>query len=58
MDKGKQAVENMKNLRGSGGPLGSLVAGAVVVGGTAYGLYNSLYNGMIDACNVFISLSY
>ncbi len=47
MDKGKQAVENMKNMKMPKGsaPAAGLLAGALLTGGAAYGLYNSLYNG-------------
>lgn len=47
MDKGKQAMENMKNIKmppGAGRPALALVKVATVVGAVAYGAYHSIYN--------------
>ncbi|KAJ0396147.1 hypothetical protein P43SY_006983 [Pythium insidiosum] len=47
MDKGKQAVENMKNIKmpqGAGRPALALLKFAAFTGAAAYGVYNSVYN--------------
>ncbi|GLE02107.1 hypothetical protein PINS_up010945 [Pythium insidiosum] len=47
MDKGKQAVENMKNIKmpqGAGRPALALLKFAAFTGAAAYGVYNSIYN--------------
>lgn len=47
MDKGKQAMENMKNIKmppGSRGPLSALAKVAVFTGAAAFGLYEAIYN--------------
>lgn len=46
MDKGKQAVNNMKNIKmpQGGGPLLALAKGAVGIGVLAYAGYHSLFN--------------
>ena len=44
---GKQAMENLKNMKvpkGTGAGA-ALTSGAVLMGGAAYGLYHSLFNG-------------
>jgi regulator of protease activity HflC (stomatin/prohibitin superfamily) len=47
MDKGKQAMENMKNIKmpkGGSGPLLALGKVALFTGAAAYGLYEAIYN--------------
>lgn len=47
MDKGKQAMENMKNIKmppGAGRPALALVKFATFAGAAAYGAYHSIYN--------------
>jgi prohibitin 2 len=47
MDKGKQAMENMKNIKmpqGAGRPAVALVKFATFAGAAAYGAYHSVYN--------------
>ncbi|KAF1333145.1 Prohibitin-2, partial [Globisporangium splendens] len=47
MDKGKQAMENMKNIKmpqGAGRPALALVQLAAFTGAAAYGVYHSIYN--------------
>lgn len=47
MDKGKQAMENMKNIKmpqGGSGPLLALSKVALFTGAAAYGLYHAIYN--------------
>lgn len=46
MEKGKAAVENMKNIKmpKGAGPAGALLKFAAVTGAAAYGVYHSIYN--------------
>ncbi|DAZ98069.1 TPA: hypothetical protein N0F65_001944 [Lagenidium giganteum] len=47
MDKGKQAMENMKNIKmpqGSAGPAVTLLKLAAFTGAAVYGAYHSIYN--------------